>query len=89
MAKANKRRSRTKESVPSESEFLQRSIRFLAIRLGLIGDVITTVEVALQGQNAELDTRFAMTLRRCAADPVYAAQEEVEQLAVMLSERPR
>lgn len=47
------------------------SMQLLINRLSLIGDVITTVEIALHAQNADHDAAFAMTLRRCAADPIY------------------
>ena len=60
-------------------------MQLLVNRLSLIGDVITTVELALRAQNADHDAAFAMTLRQCAADPIYAARDEVEQLAMRLS----
>jgi len=60
----------------------------LVNRLSLIGDVITAVDLALHAQYVDHDTAFAMTLRRCAADLIYAARDEVQQLALRLLARP-
>jgi hypothetical protein len=59
----------------------------LVNRLSLIGDVITTVELALHAQNADHDAAFAMTLRRCAADPIYAIRTDLERITKRLASR--
>ncbi len=86
MAAKKLRRTRRKlRGQTTASRPMPTSMQLLVNRLSLIGDLITTVELALRAQNADHDAAFAMTLRRCAADPIYAARDEVEQLAMRLS----
>jgi len=57
----------------------------LCRRLELIHDVVITVAIALEKENAEHDLDFANVLTRCAADPLWGiivelggADEEVD-----------